>query len=119
MGCDRVLQEPDRLLDGDIAAKFFASVLNLPQIKAPALQRALLGRWHADRGVGQHEEFRAQGGGDPPSGKSQGGSGGRNVERDFHGEKRKNDTHSSTTDPDARLFRKGAGKEAKLSTGDI
>ena len=39
---------------------------------------------------------------------------GRNAERDFHGEKRKNDTHSSTTDPDARLFRKGAGKEAKL-----
>jgi hypothetical protein len=33
---------------------------------------------------------------------------------DLHGEKRKNDTHSSTTDPDARLFRKGAGKEAKL-----
>ena len=42
------------------------------------------------------------------------GGGGRNAERDFHGEKRKNDTHSSTTDPDARLFRKGAGKEAKL-----
>jgi hypothetical protein len=36
------------------------------------------------------------------------------AERDFHGEKRKNDTHASTTDPDARLFRKGAGKEAKL-----
>jgi hypothetical protein len=32
----------------------------------------------------------------------------------FHGEKRNDDTHSSTTDPDARLFRKGAGKEAKL-----
>ena len=39
---------------------------------------------------------------------------GRNTERDFHGEKRSNDTHSSTTDPDARLFRKAAGKEAKL-----
>ena len=38
----------------------------------------------------------------------------RNAERNFHGEKRKNDTHSSTTDPDARLFRKGLGKEAKL-----
>ena len=36
------------------------------------------------------------------------------MERDFHGEKRRNDTHSSTTDPDARLFRKAAGKEAKL-----
>src|SRR5437763_15635534 len=49
--------------------------------------------------------------GNPPSEKS---GGGRNAERDFHGEKRKNDTHASTTDPDARLFRKGAGKEAKL-----
>ena len=34
---------------------------------------------------------------------------------DFHGEKRSNDTHASTTDPDAMLARKGAGKEAKLS----
>jgi hypothetical protein len=52
--------------------------------------------------------------GDPPSGKGSDANGGRNAERDFHGEKRRNDTHSSTTDPDARLFRKGAGKEAKL-----
>jgi hypothetical protein len=51
--------------------------------------------------------------GDPPSGKARGGCG-RNAERDFHGEKRRNDTHSSTTDPEVRLFRKGAGKEAKL-----
>ncbi|KYH31799.1 hypothetical protein MOMUL_19420 [Moorella mulderi DSM 14980] len=34
---------------------------------------------------------------------------------DFHGEKFSNETHRSTTDPEARLFRKGAGKEAKLS----
>src|SRR5918997_1631306 len=39
---------------------------------------------------------------------------GRNAERDFHGESRTNDSHASTTDPDARLARKGAGKEAKL-----
>jgi|SRR5947199_2712293 len=38
----------------------------------------------------------------------------RNAEHNFRGEKRTNETHSSTTDPDARLFRKGAGKEAKL-----
>ena len=60
------------------------------------------------------KSFVPKDGGDPPSGKGQGGSGRRNAERDFHGEKRKNDTHCSTTDPDARLFRKGAGKEAKL-----
>jgi len=39
---------------------------------------------------------------------------GRNSERDFHGERRRNDTHGSTTDPEARLFRKGLGKEARL-----
>ena len=41
--------------------------------------------------------------------------GGRNVERDFKGERRSNDTHESRTDPDARLARKGKGKEARLS----
>ena len=39
---------------------------------------------------------------------------GRNGERDFHGEKRSNETHASTTDPDARLFRKANGQEAAL-----
>jgi dsRNA-specific ribonuclease len=34
---------------------------------------------------------------------------------DFHGEKRANDTHQSTTDPEARLYKKSAGKESKLS----
>ena len=53
--------------------------------------------------------FRAKDGSDEPP------SGGRNGERDFHGETRSNDTHASTTDPDARLYRKGKGKEAKLS----
>jgi len=40
--------------------------------------------------------------------------GGRNREADFHGQKRSNQTHASTTDPEARLYRKGRGKEAKL-----
>ena len=39
----------------------------------------------------------------------------RNVEVDFHGEKRTNDTHASRTDPEARLYRKGRGQEAKLA----
>jgi hypothetical protein len=41
------------------------------------------------------------------------GSGGDGV--DFHGQKRKNDTHASTTDPESRLYRKANGREAKLS----
>jgi Transposase DDE domain len=40
--------------------------------------------------------------------------GGRNREADFHGKKRSNDTHASTTDPESRLYRKGPGQEAKL-----
>ncbi|BCH34931.1 hypothetical protein MesoLjLc_68610 [Mesorhizobium sp. L-8-10] len=47
--------------------------------------------------------------GEPPA-----DGGGRNAEADFHGERRSNETHASTTDPDARLYRKGRGKEAKL-----
>ena len=53
--------------------------------------------------------FKPRDGSDnPPAG------GGRNAEADFHGKKRSNETHVSTTDPDARLYRKGPGKEAKL-----
>ena len=54
------------------------------------------------------KSFRAKDGSGEPPGL------GRNGERDFHGERRTNDTHASTTDPDARLFRKGPGKEARL-----
>ena len=43
------------------------------------------------------------------------GPGSRNQDVDFRGEKRSNETHESLTDPDARLYRKGLGKEAKLS----
>jgi transposase len=104
----------DRLLDGDIAAKFFVTVLNLPQVRGLlssehfSVDGTLIEAWASMK------SFVPKDGDDPPSGKQSGGSQGRNAERDFHGEKRKNDTHSSTTDPDARLFRKGAGKEAKL-----
>ncbi len=42
-----------------------------------------------------------------------------NATVDFHGERRSNETHESKTDPDAKLARKGKGKEAKLSTTGI
>jgi hypothetical protein len=55
------------------------------------------------------KSFRPKdGSGEPPAP-------GRNGERDFHGEKRSNETHASTTDPDARLYRKGSGQPAKLA----
>ena len=54
------------------------------------------------------KSFRPKdGSGEPPDA-------GRNGERDLHGEKRSNETHASTTDADARLARKAAGREAKL-----
>ena len=91
----------DRLLEGDIAARFPAPPSwSRPELEAAALDRALLGRWHADRGLGVDEELPPKdGSGEPPAP-------GRNGERDFHGEKRSNETHASTTDPDARLYRK-------------
>ena len=54
------------------------------------------------------KSFRPKdGSGDPPAP-------GRNGEGDFHGQSRTNDSHESTTDLDARLYRKGPGREAKL-----
>src|SRR5438477_13183374 len=58
--------------------------------------------------MGLDEELLSGGGGGEPPGP------GRNGERDFHGEKRCNETHASTTDPDARLFKKAAGQASKL-----
>jgi len=99
----------DRLLDGDIARRFMTTVLNLPQVRQLlssehfSVDGTLIEAWASMK------SFVPKDGSNPPA-----TGGGRNAERDFHGEKRKNDTHYSTTDPDARLFRKGAGKEAKL-----
>ena len=50
----------------------------------------------------------------PKDGSGKPPDGGRNGERDFHGEKRSNETHASTTDHDSRLYRKADGRESKL-----
>jgi transposase len=98
----------DRLLEGEIAGKFLASVLAQPRVKALlssehfSVDGTLLEAWASAK------SFRPKdGSGAPPDA-------GRNGEQDFHGEKRRNQTHASTTDADARLYRKGRGKEAKL-----
>jgi IS5 family transposase len=101
----------DRLLAGDIAAKFLGAVLAQPRVKRLlssehfSVDGTLIEAWAS------LESFKPREGSgeDPPSG------GGRNAEVDFHGKKRSNQTHASTTDPDARLYRKGPGKEARLS----
>ena len=100
----------DRLLEGDIAAKFLSAVLAQPRVKKLlstdhfSVDGTLIEAWASMK------SFRPRDGSDNPP-----GDGGRNAEADFHGKKRSNETHASTTDPDARLYRKGPGKEAKLS----
>jgi transposase len=100
----------DRLLEGDIAAKFMRAVLEQPRVKRLlstdhfSVDGTLIEAWASMK------SFKPKSGQDEPPAEG----GGRNREADFHGEKRSNDTHASTTDPEATLYRKGPGKEAKL-----
>jgi transposase len=101
----------ERLLEGDVAAKFLAAVLGQPRIRALlsdehfSVDGTLIEAWASMKSFKPKAEVNEE----PPA-----GGRGRNAERDFHGEKRTNQTHASTTDPDARLYRKGTGKEARL-----
>jgi transposase len=100
----------DRLLDGEIAAKFLSAVLAQPRVKRLlssehfSVDGTLIEAWASMKSVKPKE---------PPEGGEPSG-GGRNAPVDFKGEKRSNETHRSTTDPDARLYRKGPGMEARL-----
>jgi IS5 family transposase len=98
----------DRLLEADVAREFLASLLALPQVKQLlssdhfSVDGTLLDAWASMK------SFRPKdGSGSPPAG-------GRNAERNFRQEKRSNQTHRSTTDPDAKLYRKGDGQESRL-----
>jgi transposase len=98
----------DRLLDADVAAKFLEAVLRHGQVKRFlsddhfSVDGTLVEAWASLK------SFRARDVSDEPP------APGRNGERDFHGETRSNDTHASTTDPDAKLYRKSANTAAKL-----
>lgn len=98
----------DRLLAGDIAHKFLAAVLAHSKVKRListdhfSVDGTMIQAWASMKSVRAKD-----GSGEPPAP-------GRNGEADFHGHRRTNDTHQSTTDPDARLFRKGDGQAAKL-----
>jgi transposase len=105
----------DRLLEGEVAERLLAAVLNQAEVKALlsdehfSVDGTLIQAWASVK------SFRPKdGSGAPPSPGRNGERPGRNGGRDFHGEKRSNATHASTTDPQARLYRKGRGKEAKL-----
>jgi transposase len=92
----------DRLQDGEILQKFMSRLLSRPDVK-PLLSNehfsvdgTLIEAWASQK------SFRPKDGNDKDDGSN------------FHGQKRKNDTHASTTDPQSRLYRKAAGREAKL-----
>jgi transposase len=100
----------DRLLDGEIADLFFKQVLavarenNLLSDEHFTVDGTLIEAW-----AGQ-KSFKNKGGDSPEPPDDPG-----NPTVNFHGDQRTNDTHVSSTDPDSRLYRKGPGKEAKLS----
>jgi transposase len=93
----------DRLEKGEVFAKFMAKLLNHPDVKPLlsdehfSVDGTLIEAWAS------HKSFRPKD-----------GSGDDDDGANFHGQKRKNETHASVTDPDSRLYRKAAGREAKL-----
>ncbi len=97
-----------RLLEHDVAGRFMQAVL------AEAQRRRLLSEEHFTvdgtliEAWASLKSFRPRDNQDPPRGA------GRNPERDFRGAPRKNETHASTTDPEARLYTKSKGQAAKL-----
>ena len=98
----------DRLVAGDVAARFLQAVLRGERVRWLlsdehfSVDGTLIEAWASMK------SFRRSDGDDddaPP---------GRNAERDFRGERRSNATHASATDPDARLYRKGDGQSSRL-----
>ena len=102
----------DRLLEADVSAMVLKGVVEHRRVQQLlsrdhfSVDGTLIDAWASMK------SFRPKGsdGDDPPSKLP----GGRNRERDFHGEKRSNETHESITDRDARLYRKGSGRESRL-----
>jgi transposase len=99
----------DRFLEMDAAAEVLTGVVNHPDVRRQmsrdhfSVDGTLIDAWASMKSF-----RRKDGGDDGPAGP------GRNAERDIHGEKRSNETHASTTDPDARLYRKSRGQPSRL-----
>jgi transposase len=98
----------DRLMAADVAREFLAALMGLKAVKRLlssdhfSVDGTLIDAWASMK------SFRPKDGSGEPPGP------GRNGERSFHKEKRSNETHSSTTDPDAKLYRKANGRESRL-----
>ena len=103
----------ERLLDGDVAARFLATLMARPKVKRLlssehfSVDGTMIQAWSSMKSIKPIDPGEGPGDQPPPVG--------RNADANFHGDKRTNVTHASTTDPEARLYRKGAGMEAKLA----
>ena len=103
-------KNPERLLEADIARELFEAVVeqarmaNLLSDEHFSIDGTTIAAWAS------HKSFWPKDGSGGP-----GGGGGRNEARAFRGEQRTNDTHASTTDPEAKLYRKSAGTTSKLA----
>jgi transposase len=92
----------DRLQRGDVFRKFMEKLLDHPKVKPLlsdehfSVDGTLIEAWAS------HKSFKPKDGSDAGDGSN------------FHGQRRKNDTHQSTSDPEAKLYRKADGREAKL-----
>jgi len=107
----------DRLIEADIALEFLKKVVakageeGLLSASLFSVDGTLLEAWASLKSFRPKDDPPSQ---EPPAQQ------GRNEDVDFHGEKRSNTSHASTTDPEAKLAKKGKGKEAKLSyTGHV
>jgi transposase len=100
----------DRLMDADVAKKFLAQVVERARAQGLTsdehftVDGTLLEAWASLKSFQRKDSKDVLPKDDPG-----------NPTVNFHGEERRNDTHESTTDPEAKLARKGPGKEAKLS----
>ena len=114
----------ERLLAGDVAAKFLSAIISQARVQALlsddhfSVDGTLIEAWASVKSFRSKDEG---GPGDDDDGGTVASRGeqaatptDRNAGRDFRGEKRSNATHASTTDPDARLFKKARGQAAKL-----
>lgn len=93
----------ERLQQGQVFDKFMARLLEQPEVKPLlsdehfSVDGTLIEAWAS------HKSFKPKDGDQDDDGSN------------FHGQKRKNDSHASTSDPEAKLYRKAAGREARLS----
>ena len=99
----------NRLLTTNIAREFLSTLLAQPQVEKLlsadyfSVDGTMLKAWASMKSVRPKD-----GSGEPPAP-------GRNGDRDFRNEKRSTETHASTTDPDAKLYRKGSGQASQLA----